>query len=157
MHYFLRSKYIHKYSFYVCIHLVLFLCCLFIPFQDKWSYIKQSFCLYFLSKFLSSFDSDHFSLVQNSQNCIKHKNLNMFTKNIFNFSAGVGRTGVFISLSIVLERMQYEGVVDVFQTVRTLRTQRPAMVQTEVNCFFIFCCFKYFFSRTNISFVTEQL
>ena len=27
--------------------------------------------------------------------------------------------------------MQYEGVVDVFQTVRTLRTQRPAMVQTE--------------------------
>ena len=47
-------------------------------------------------------------------------------------SAGVGRTGVFITLSCVLERMQYEGVVDVFQTVRTLRTQRPAMVQTEV-------------------------
>ncbi|XP_063535444.1 tyrosine-protein phosphatase Lar isoform X2 [Cydia strobilella] len=46
-------------------------------------------------------------------------------------SAGVGRTGVFITLSTVLERMQYEGVVDVFQTVRTLRTQRPAMVQTE--------------------------
>ena len=51
----------------------------------------------------------------------------------FIYSAGVGRTGVFISLSIVLERMQYEGVVDVFQTVRTLRTQRPAMVQTEVT------------------------
>ncbi|KAF8786936.1 Receptor-type tyrosine-protein phosphatase like protein [Argiope bruennichi] len=46
-------------------------------------------------------------------------------------SAGVGRSGVFITLSIVLERMQYEGVVDVFQTVRTLRTQRPGMVQTE--------------------------
>ncbi|XP_066254214.1 tyrosine-protein phosphatase Lar isoform X6 [Euwallacea similis] len=46
-------------------------------------------------------------------------------------SAGVGRTGVFITLSIVLERMQYEGVVDVFQTARILRTQRPAMVQTE--------------------------
>ncbi|XP_043676313.1 tyrosine-protein phosphatase Lar isoform X13 [Vespula pensylvanica] len=46
-------------------------------------------------------------------------------------SAGVGRTGVFITLSIVLERMQYEGVVDIFQTVRILRTQRPAMVQTE--------------------------
>lgn len=47
-------------------------------------------------------------------------------------SAGVGRTGVFITLSIVLERMRYEGVVDMFQTVKTLRTQRPAMVQTEV-------------------------
>ncbi|KAG8132276.1 hypothetical protein E2320_010142, partial [Naja naja] len=45
--------------------------------------------------------------------------------------AGVGRTGVFITLSIVLERMRYEGVVDMFQTVKTLRTQRPAMVQTE--------------------------
>ncbi|XP_053086751.1 receptor-type tyrosine-protein phosphatase delta isoform X14 [Pangasianodon hypophthalmus] len=46
-------------------------------------------------------------------------------------SAGVGRTGVFITLSIVLERMRYEGVVDIFQTVKMLRTQRPAMVQTE--------------------------
>ena len=49
------------------------------------------------------------------------------------YSAGVGRTGVFITLSIVLERMRYEGVVDMFQTVKMLRTQRPAMVQTEVR------------------------
>lgn len=48
-------------------------------------------------------------------------------------SAGVGRTGVFITLSIVLERMQYEGVLDVFQTVRILRSQRIHMVQTEVS------------------------
>ena len=47
-------------------------------------------------------------------------------------SAGVGRTGVFVTLSIVLERMRYEGVVDMFQTVKILRTQRPAMVQNEV-------------------------
>ncbi|XP_016521995.1 receptor-type tyrosine-protein phosphatase F-like isoform X2 [Poecilia formosa] len=46
-------------------------------------------------------------------------------------SAGVGRTGVFITLSIVLERMRYEGVVDIFQTVKILQTQRPAMVQTK--------------------------
>lgn len=39
---------------------------------------------------------------------------------------------MFITLSIVLERMRYEGVVDIFQTVKVLRTQRPAMVQTEV-------------------------
>lgn len=61
-------------------------------------------------------------------------------------SAGVGRTGVFITLSIVLERMQYEGVLDVFQTVRILRSQRPAMVQTEVSRYHILvlkiCCFK---------------
>jgi protein tyrosine phosphatase len=46
-------------------------------------------------------------------------------------SAGVGRTGVFITLSIVLERMRYEGIIDVFNTVKLLRIQRPAMVQTE--------------------------
>ena len=49
------------------------------------------------------------------------------------YSAGVGRTGVFTTLSIVLERMRYEGVVDMYQTVKMLRTQRPAMVQTEVT------------------------
>lgn len=47
-------------------------------------------------------------------------------------SAGVGRTGVFITLAIVLERMQYEVVLGVFQTVRIVRSQRPAMVQTEL-------------------------
>lgn len=57
-------------------------------------------------------------------------------------SAGVGRTGVFITLSIVLERMQYEGVVDVFQAVRILRTQRPAMVQTEVRTQTKVCAFE---------------
>lgn len=53
----------------------------------------------------------------------------------------MGRTGVFITLSIVLERMQYEGVVDVFQTARILRTQRPAMVQTEVKTKVVFAHF----------------
>ena len=46
-------------------------------------------------------------------------------------SAGVGRTGVFITLSVVLERMRFEGMCDVYNTVKILRTQRPAMVQTE--------------------------
>jgi len=48
-------------------------------------------------------------------------------------SAGVGRTGVFIALSIVLEKMRYEGVVDMFQTVKLLRTQRQGMIQSEVR------------------------
>ena len=62
------------------------------------------------------------------------------------FSAGVGRTGVFITLSIVLERMRYEGVVDMFQTVKSLRTQRPAMVQTEVRHHtYKFCIYVLFF------------
>ncbi|KAA8589909.1 hypothetical protein FQN60_013274 [Etheostoma spectabile] len=38
---------------------------------------------------------------------------------------------ITVHCSIVLERMRYEGAVDLFHTVKTLRTQRPAMVQTE--------------------------
>ncbi|XP_055342450.1 tyrosine-protein phosphatase Lar-like isoform X3 [Paramacrobiotus metropolitanus] len=45
-------------------------------------------------------------------------------------STGVGRTGAFIALSVVLERLRYEGVIDIFQAVKLLRTQRPSMVQT---------------------------
>ncbi|XP_049591914.1 receptor-type tyrosine-protein phosphatase epsilon isoform X2 [Syngnathus scovelli] len=45
-------------------------------------------------------------------------------------SAGAGRTGTFIALSNILERVKAEGLLDVFQTVKSLRTQRPHMVQT---------------------------
>lgn len=49
------------------------------------------------------------------------------------FSAGAGRTGTFIALSNILERVKAEGLLDVFQTVKSLRTQRPHMVQTAVG------------------------
>uniref|UniRef100_A0A8C3FMW1 Receptor-type tyrosine-protein phosphatase epsilon n=1 Tax=Chrysemys picta bellii TaxID=8478 RepID=A0A8C3FMW1_CHRPI len=45
-------------------------------------------------------------------------------------SAGAGRTGTFIALSNVLERVKAEGLLDVFQAVKSLRMQRPHMVQT---------------------------
>uniref|UniRef100_A0A8C2T6V1 Receptor-type tyrosine-protein phosphatase alpha n=1 Tax=Coturnix japonica TaxID=93934 RepID=A0A8C2T6V1_COTJA len=45
-------------------------------------------------------------------------------------SAGAGRTGTFCALSTVLEIVKAEGILDVFQTVKSLRLQRPHMVQT---------------------------
>lgn len=48
-------------------------------------------------------------------------------------SGGVGRTGVFCGISIMIERLKAEGVIDVFQTVQAMRLQRPAMVQTAVR------------------------
>ena len=53
------------------------------------------------------------------------------------YSGGCGRTGTYVAVSILIERLKTEGVVDVFHTVRNLRLQRPGMVQTEVNT--IFC------------------
>ena len=50
-------------------------------------------------------------------------------------SAGVGRTGTFITLFSQLQRIQEERTVDVFNFVRSLRRGRCYMVQTEVRIF----------------------
>ena len=52
---------------------------------------------------------------------------------LFFYSSGCGRTGTYIAIEILIERLKAEGVVDVFRTVRTLRQQRPSMVRTEVS------------------------
>lgn len=47
-------------------------------------------------------------------------------------SAGVGRTGTFITLHTELQRIEKEGKVDIFNFVRSMRQRRCFMVQTEV-------------------------
>ena len=47
-------------------------------------------------------------------------------------SAGVGRTGTFITLDVMLQRIRQEDSIDVFGFVRQMRYQRNFMVQTEV-------------------------
>ncbi|XP_065666598.1 phosphatidylinositol phosphatase PTPRQ isoform X2 [Hydra vulgaris] len=65
-------------------------------------------------------------------------------------SNGVGRTGVFIALFNVIDRVRVEGVVDIFQTVRELRSQRPAMVQTKDQYLFCFLAFQDFLASFDI-------
>lgn len=36
-------------------------------------------------------------------------------------SSGVGRTGVFLGLTIILERLRCEGEIDIFQVVKLMR------------------------------------
>ncbi len=48
-------------------------------------------------------------------------------------SAGVGRTGTFITLYTQLQRIQAENNVDIFNFVRSMRYNRCSMVQTEVR------------------------
>jgi protein-tyrosine phosphatase len=52
-------------------------------------------------------------------------------------SAGVGRTGAFIVIDSMLERMKQEKTVDVYGHVTCLRAQRNYMVQTEDQYIFI--------------------
>eukprot|EP00794_Sanderia_malayensis_P007797 gene7797-8643_t len=59
-------------------------------------------------------------------------------------SGGAGRTGTFIALCICTQKLRAAGSVDIFQTVRQLRTQRPAMVQTIDQYYFIYQALKDF-------------
>ena len=53
------------------------------------------------------------------------------------FSAGVGRTGAFIVIDSMLERIKHENTIDVYGHVTCLRAQRNYMVQTEDQYTFI--------------------
>ena len=48
-------------------------------------------------------------------------------------SAGVGRTGTFITLDYILERIKSEKSINIYQFVSRLRKQRVLMVQTPVS------------------------
>ena len=48
-------------------------------------------------------------------------------------SAGVGRTGTFIVLDVMLQRMKEEGTIDIQGYTNQIRANRVKMVQTEVS------------------------
>ena len=54
---------------------------------------------------------------------------------IFNSSNGAGRTGTYIAISNLLERMKLEQTVDVFQSIKIIRSSRPQFVENAVSIF----------------------
>ena len=57
----------------------------------------------------------------------------IFKVTFYRFSDGMGRTGVFITVMAETERVKVEREVDIFQTVKAIRAQRPNMVSTVVS------------------------
>ena len=49
------------------------------------------------------------------------------------FSAGVGRTGTFITLDAMMERLKERDEINIFEFVNEMRTRRMYMVQTVVG------------------------
>ena len=56
---------------------------------------------------------------------------------LYNFvvlsSAGVGRTGTFIALDVMMERLKEGKEINIFEFVSGMRTRRTKMVQTFVS------------------------
>ena len=48
-------------------------------------------------------------------------------------SDGMSRTGVFITTMAEVERVKVQGEVDIFQTVKAARSERPHIVSTPVS------------------------
>ena len=48
-------------------------------------------------------------------------------------SAGVGRTGTFITLDAMMERLKEKDDLNIFEFVSEMRTRRKQMVQTLVR------------------------
>ena len=48
-------------------------------------------------------------------------------------SAGVGRTGTFITLDAMMERLKERKDIDIFEFVNRMRTRRTKMVQSLVS------------------------
>lgn len=70
------------------------------------------------------------------------------------FSAGVGRTGVFIALYYLIETFEHHGKLNVKQLVDTIRYYRPHLVQTAVYFIEMFddrVLISIFFSRNSMN------
>lgn len=71
---------------------------------------------------------------------VKSERRPTFSPIVVHCSAGVGRTGTFIGLDIIMQRLKSESKINIFETVKKLRFQRMKMVQTLQQYTFLYAC-----------------
>ena len=74
------------------------------------------------------------------------------------FSDGVGRSGTFCALFNCVSRFKAEQVVDIFQAIKSIRTQNPAFVQTTVRALYFTVQLLYsFFAQEQYEFIHQVI
>jgi tyrosine-protein phosphatase non-receptor type 11 len=62
-------------------------------------------------------------------------------------SAGIGRTGTFIVIDMILDQITREGLeceIDIQRTIQMVRSQRSGMVQTEAQYKFVYYAVQHY-------------
>ena len=59
-----------------------------------------------------------------------------FKCNKYFYRDGSSRSGLYCSLSYMIEKLKLEQEVDIFQTVKQIRTNRPQIIPDVVNNFY---------------------
>ncbi|TMW41597.1 hypothetical protein DOY81_013323, partial [Sarcophaga bullata] len=71
---------------------------------------------------------------------VKTEKIPSYSPIVVHCSAGVGRTGTFIGLDIIMQRLKNESKINIYETVKKLRFQRMKMVQTLAQYTFLYTC-----------------
>ncbi|XP_073844444.1 protein tyrosine phosphatase 52F isoform X2 [Musca autumnalis] len=71
---------------------------------------------------------------------VKAEKIPSYSPIVVHCSAGVGRTGTFIGLDIIMQRLKNESKVNIYETVKKLRFQRMKMVQSLAQYTFLYTC-----------------
>ncbi|XP_075165181.1 protein tyrosine phosphatase 52F [Haematobia irritans] len=71
---------------------------------------------------------------------VKAEKIPSYSPIVVHCSAGVGRTGTFIGLDIIMQRLKNESKINIYETVKKLRFQRMKMVQSLAQYTFLYTC-----------------
>lgn len=78
---------------------------------------------------------------------------------IVHCSAGIGRTGTFIVIDVILNLIKHHGLdceIDISNTIRLVRGQRSGLVQTEAQYKFIYHAVKHYIETLSRRLLAEQ-
>lgn len=87
------------------------------------------FCSFFLLELMPSVPIPVVSQTCNVESIVTEPFYHFYCRN------GGGRSGTFCAISIVCEMLRHQRAVDVFHAVKTLRNNKPNMVDLLVRAF----------------------
>jgi len=107
--------------------------------HDKYG-LKQKVIHYFFKKWPDRGCPDDPNHLISFVKKVKSEKIPRYSPIVVHCSAGVGRTGTFIALDILMQRIKNESKINIFETVKKLRFQRMKMVQTLPQYSFLYTC-----------------